>query len=340
VFVPAAELSRAFYDEVARPLLGQRPHSAALLGWGSDVLGYDTKRSTDHGWGPRLLVFLADDTAVETVQRSVSAQLPDEFRGWPVRFGWDGVEARDHVTVTTLRRWLVEHLGVDATAGMSTLDWLLTPQQRLLGVVAGPVYADEAGAIAAVRRSLSWYPDQVWRWLLACQWQRVAAEEAFVARTAEVGDETGSAVSTARLVRDCMRLALLIDRRYAPYQKWLGTAFARGRHEDDLPVQLAAAVAARDAAAREAALANAYTRLARRHNEARITEPVDSAIRSYHQRPARVLMADRFADACLGTVTDRALRDLPLVGSVDQAVDSADLLSAPQRWRRLAPLYA
>jgi hypothetical protein len=50
-------------------------------------------------------------------------------------------------------------------------------------------------------------------------------------------------------------------------------------------------------------------------------------------------MADRFADACLATVTDPALRDLPLVGAVDQAVDSVDLLSAPQQWRRLAALY-
>ena len=163
VFVPAAELSRAFYYEVARPLLGDRPHAAGLLGWGSDVLGYDTERSTDHGWGPRLLVFLDDEAAVETVQRSVSARLPDEYGGWPVRFGWDGLEATDHVTITTLGRWLVEHLGVDATAGMSTLDWLLTPQQRLLGVVGGAVHADETGAIASVRRSLSWYPDQVWR---------------------------------------------------------------------------------------------------------------------------------------------------------------------------------
>lgn len=54
-FIPAAELSGAFYAETVRPLLGACPHGAALLGWGSDVPGYDTERSTDHGWGPRLL---------------------------------------------------------------------------------------------------------------------------------------------------------------------------------------------------------------------------------------------------------------------------------------------
>lgn len=43
-FTSGAELSAAFYAEVVRPLLDRRPHSAALLGWGSDVLGYDTAR--------------------------------------------------------------------------------------------------------------------------------------------------------------------------------------------------------------------------------------------------------------------------------------------------------
>jgi hypothetical protein len=338
-FVPAAELSRAFYAEVIRPLLSGRPHGAALLGWGSDVLGYDTERSTDHGWGPRVLVFVDEEAAVEDAQSALSGRLPDEFRGWPVRFGWDAVPVTDHVTVTTHARWLVEHLGVDAIARMSTLDWLLTPQQLLLGVVAGPVYADSSGALSAVRESLAWYPDQVWRWLLACQWHRLAQEEAFVARTAEVGDETGSAVTAARLVRDSMRLALLIDRRYAPYQKWLGTAFARGHHDDGLPEQLARAVHARELHARESALAGSYTLLARRYDDLGITESIDTAVGAYHDRPARVLMADRFADACLATVTEPALRDLPPIGAVDQVVDSVDVLSSPEQRRRLAALY-
>lgn len=340
VFTPAAELSGAFYAEVVRPLLKGHQHSAALLGWGSDVLGYDTERSTDHGWGPRLLVFVDDADAIEEIESLLGARLPERFRGWPVRYGWDAVETTHHVTVTTLPTWLVDQLGVDATAGMTTLDWLLAPQQRLLGVVAGQVYADDSGALRDVRHALSWYPDQVWRWLLACQWRRVAQEEAFVARTAEVGDEAGSAVTAARLVRDLMRLTLLLDRRYAPYQKWLGTAFARRRHPDALPRYLVETLHARDVTGRGSALAESYTALARRHNAARLTDPLDVAIRDYHRRPARVLMADRFAEACLATVTDPMLSALPLIGAVDQAVDSTDILSEPRLCRRLAGLYA
>jgi hypothetical protein len=339
VFTPATELCAAFYEQAVRPLLAGRPHSAALLGWGSDVLGYDTERSTDHGWGPRLLVILGPDADVERVSRHLDTDLPEEFRGWPVRYGWDLVPATHHVTVMTLPTWSVEHLGVDATSGMSTLDWLLTPQQRLLGVVAGAVYADDSRTLSDLRDSLSWYPDQVWRWVLACQWRRLAQEEAFVARTGEVGDELGSAVTAARQVRDMMRLALLLDRAYAPYQKWLGTAFARLRHTNDLPTHLTAALNARDTTRREDALAEAYTALADRHNKAGLTERIEPSIGNYFQRPARVLMADRFVDSCLATVTDPDLIGLPLIGTIDQAVDSTDLLDSPDDSRRLVHLY-
>src|SRR5690606_38244721 len=65
-FVPGLELSRLFYRDQVRPLLDQLggpEHSAALIGHGSEVLGFDTERSTDHDWGPRVLIFLADDEA-------------------------------------------------------------------------------------------------------------------------------------------------------------------------------------------------------------------------------------------------------------------------------------
>ena len=67
----------------------------------------------------------------------------------------------------------------------------------------------------------------MWLWQLACQWRRIAKEEPFPGRAAEAGDQLGCRVLVARLVRDVMRLCFLLERRYAPYPKWLGTAFAR-----------------------------------------------------------------------------------------------------------------
>ena len=88
-----------------------------------------------------------------------------------------------HVTVTALRPWLLDQLGVDALSALSTRDWLLMPQQRILGVVAGAIYADDSGQLTGVRRRVAWYPDDVWRWIVACQWRRIEQEESFVQRT-------------------------------------------------------------------------------------------------------------------------------------------------------------
>lgn len=319
-------MSQRFYTQVIAPQLAGVSHSAALLGWGSDVLGYDTERSTDHGWGPRVLIF--------TDAQVAEPDLPASFDGVPVRFGWAGVPPRSWVTVTRLDQWLRGQLGTDATGGLDVLDWLLVPQQRLLGVTAGAVFADQTGALAAVRSRLEWYPDEVWRWMLACQWHRIAQEEAFVARTAEVGDTTGSTVVAARQVRELMRLALLLARRYAPYQKWLGTAFARIAHDDGLPDALAGAVTGD-----QHALGAAYLAVAGRQDAAGLAAPVHARLGDYHDRPARVIMADRFADALAATVTDPLLSALPQIGSIDQVVDNTDVLERPALCRQLEALY-
>jgi hypothetical protein len=221
---------------------------------------------------------------------------------------------------------------------MTTEDWLITPQQKLLGVVAGPVYADD-GRLQPIREALRWYPDDVWTWLLACQWSRIAQEEAFVQRTAEVGDHLGSRIVAARLVRDVMRLALLMARAYAPYTKWLGTTFAGLDHGDGLDRDLEATLAADTLADRERALVSAYEKVARRHNDLGLTEPQDPQPRQFFDRPAQVIGADRFVEACLAKVRDPRVKELGLVGSIDQFADNTDVLSNPAACRRLIKIY-
>ncbi len=186
-FVSGLALCRSFYDEVVAPAVGVS-HAAALLGPGSDVLGYDTSRSTDHDWGPRCQVFVQQPD-LNVVRARVLASLPLTHRGWPVAIGRDGEQPEPQVVVATLPVWLRGELGWDLNdRDVSAVDWLLMPQTRLLGVTRGAVFVDPEGDLAQLRRRLAWYPDPVWWWLMACQWQRLAQEEPFVQRTAEIGD--------------------------------------------------------------------------------------------------------------------------------------------------------
>jgi hypothetical protein len=222
-------LSRRFYQQVVGPLVGGVTHAAALLGDGSEVLGFDDAVSTDHDFGPRLQLFLPPRTDPAPVYTAL-ARLPERFEGFPVVFpdtDRHGGLPHHQVEVTTAATFFSERLGTDPADGMTVADWLLTPTQRLATLVDGVVFHDPAGLLTHRRAVLRWYPDDLWRYVLAAAWLRVAQEEPFVARTGGAGDDLGSALVTARLARDLMRLAFLVDRRWAPYSKWLGTAFAR-----------------------------------------------------------------------------------------------------------------
>ena len=222
---------------------------------------------------------------------------------------------------------------------MSALDWLVTPQQRLLGVVRGAVYHDDDARLSQLRERLAWYPDELWRWAIACQWKRVAQEEAFVGRASEVGDELGSRIVSSRIVRELMRLWFLLNREYWPYTKWLATAFGRLDGAGALASTLARVLDARDYPRREAALVDAYELVGRRHNSAGISDTVDPSVRRFHGREYLVVMAERFVDALLATIADPWLEELPLIGTVDQFVDSTDVLQDPRATERMRALY-
>jgi len=336
-FIPGLELARSFYAEIVAPLLAAEfpdlRYSAALIGWGSEVLGFDSARSTDHNWGPRLQIFLADQPQDQSavLGELLAARMPAAFRGYPTVFpASESADPPSHwVTVTGLRCWLTGELGFDPTAGIGLLDWLSVPTQTLAGVTAGAVFHDGLDDLTAVRTALAWYPRDVWLYVLACQWQRISQEEAFPGRCAEAGDDLGSAVVTARLVRDVMRLVLLMERRYPPYSKWLGTAFGHTAAAAELRPLLTAALAAATWPERQRNMSAAYEAAGRLHNKTGLTPPLDAAIRpSYYQRPYQVPDSGRFVRALQDQISDDALHALPLTGAVDQFIDSTDALGS------------
>jgi len=355
-FVPGLELSRSFYDEVVRPLLDSAfpglVHSAALLGPGSEVLGFDTDRSTDHHWGPRLILFVADDrvsSVAPAITDVLRRRLPVTHRGWSTSFGPPdsaGVRLREdasagdvaHLVEVHSPKWWFRHtLGFDPADGIAVDDWLRTPSQLLLTVTAGAVFHDGLGTIETRRAALAWYPDDVWRYVLGCQWQRIAREEAFVGRAGEVGDDLGSRLVAARVARDLVRLAFLVERRYAPYSKWLGRAFEQLECAGEVGPHLAQALAATSWQRREAALGRAAETLGDRFNALGLCRPVDTSLRPSFDRPFLVIDAQRFADAAYASIRDARVAALPRgVGAIDQWVDNTDVLSSPDRARRSA----
>ncbi len=132
-FIPGLQLAREFYAEVVHPLLdGRVPYAAALLGPGSEVLGFDSRRSTDHDWGPRLQIFLSDRDAEQAgaIGAMLASKLPASFRDYPVAFPVTKEPrgtARNRVDVAGLGAWLKGELDFDPRHSLTTVDWLATP---------------------------------------------------------------------------------------------------------------------------------------------------------------------------------------------------------------------
>jgi hypothetical protein len=351
-FVPGLVLCRRFHDEVVGPAVRRGfpglGYAAGRLDSGSELLGLDTPRSTDHDWGPRLQLFVgpADAHLAAEIEAAVGARLPAEFLDYPTRFanphgGRLGVLSsagdRHGVRVVELGAWLSAVLGFDPRDGVTTADWLATPTQRLAEITGGAVFHD--GLVPGptrARAALAWYPDDVWRYVLAAQWNRIGQEEHLVGRCAEVGDELGSMVLAGRIARDLMRLCLLLERRYPPYGKWLGTQFARLPGAAPVAAALTRAVAAGSWPEREAWLGRALAAVGRRTNDAGLAAPRDPTVRPFHDRPFQVLDAGRFAASLRDAIGDPLLRAHPLVGAVDQVVDSVDVLEDTDRFRAAA----
>ena len=359
-FIPGLELARRFYWEAVRPVLeaefpGLR-HSAALIGTGSEVLGFDTPMSADHHWGPRAMLFLAGpgyQQYRDAIYERLRWKLPHGFLGYPVNFA----EADEHgvrlmeesrtgpvnhrVECSTLAGFFRHYLDFDIDGEIEPTDWLSFGEQKLRSITAGEVFHDDLG-LEALRSRFTYYPSDVWLYMLASGWQRIGQEEHLMWRAGHVGDESGSTIIAGRLARDVMRLCFLMERQYAPYPKWFGTAFMRLAAGPELAPILRRALRGETYQERGEALATAFECIAAKHNALEITEPIAVTRSLFWSRPFQVIWGDCFADAISAQISDPAVRSIAkrgLIGGIDQFGDSTDLLHS--EWRQaVRALYA
>jgi Domain of unknown function (DUF4037) len=335
------ELARAYHRDIVGPLLRRRwpelPYAAARLGSGSDVLGYDDLMSQDHDWGLRLNV-LVPVGVVEEVDAYLNVALPESYAGWPTRFAttWRP-DAASQVQVDSTRSLAVSRLGVDPRDGLDPLTWLGLTGQSILEVTGGAVFHDSAGQLGAVREALRWYPDDVWRYVLAADWSRLGEEIPLAGRAGHRSDEVGSRVVMARLVRTAMHLGFLLERVWPPYAKWLGTSYARLTVAGPTTGLLSAALDAPDWGAREDGLTEALEVLLMYQSALGMPTP-KAATEPFWDRPFRAVAA-QIPPLLVADVTDPRVKDLPPgVGAVEQWADSVAVLGAPHR--RLAAAAA
>jgi hypothetical protein len=344
-------LSQRFYESLVAPLFKEQfpdlPYCACRIGWGSEVLGYDTKLSADHDYGPCVQIFLAEDSfpsMAEAVMHRFDEGLPSTFEGWPVRFSRNvrppkacpelGLLGSDHgVEIYTLSAWCKQFLRREFIVGLTLRDWLCYPEQFFLLVTAGSVFRDDLGELTALRDRMAYFPRDVWLYKLAAQWGRIAEERVYVGRTGDVGDEIGSRIIASRMAENIMRLGMLIERRYAPYPKWIGTAFARLDCATDLTPLLERVLSARIWQDREDALLEACNFMANLQVRRDIPGAITPIAGTLHGRPYRFIDSLKIIDALRSAIADDDVRSLPECGAADQFINSNYVLVAPDYTR-------
>ncbi len=358
-FIPGLQLSQLTFTEIIQPMMQvdfpQVQYSAARLDWGSDVLGFDTPMSMDHGWGPRLQIFLDErDYLVlqEKLDHHFADHLPFEVHGFPMNFGEPYSEGgvmsfketypiHHGISITTPDHFLSDYLGVDISQRISPEVWLTLPQQKLRTIRSGKIYYDGLKSLNKIRQLLHWYPHDLWLYLMANQWQRIDQKEPFMGRTGDVGDELGSKLIAARLIHNLMNLAFLMEKEYAPYSKWFGTAFKQLAIAPELLPIFSSILESRDWQTRETFLSQAYKVLADVHNDLKLTPFIEPGITDFHKRPFRVLHSSRFVEALLAVIKDPGIRSLPPhLGSINQIVDNTDVLESNSRCKKMRVLYS
>ncbi len=242
-FIPGLQLCEGFFYEIIKPMLAEKfpkmKYSAAKIDSGSDVLGFDTKMSMDHGWGLKTMIFLSEseyDKYQKEILNFFAYTLPFEYKGFPTNFDVSdysyGLLKRNKsypiahgITVYTIKSFFTGYLGFNPLEKITEMDWLIAPNQNLLTISVGKIFYDGLKELETIKEKLQWYPTDVWYYLLACQWRKIEQEEPFMARCGMVSDEVGSRLVAGRMINEIMKMCFLMEKRYYPYYKWFGTAF-------------------------------------------------------------------------------------------------------------------
>lgn len=343
-FISGLELSKQFYHQAVKPILDKHfpklKYSVARIGSGSDVLGYDTLRSTDHDWGPRLDLFLSEEdfeSLKEKISLKLSEELPKKFMGYSThyRIADDGVKIMDlieegnvnhNVLFYTVKSFFKKFLAVNPFEELSEINWLAFPEQQLLAVTSGAVYHDGLRNLTIAREKFNYYPQNVWLYLLKMQWYILGEESPYPGRAAEINDEIGSHIITINQINKLMKLCFLMEKKYAPYSKWLTFAFSKLNSGSKLLPIIKKIISATEWSQQEKYLIEAYTLVAKLHNDLKITESIDINVATFHNRPYSIINFDDFIEKIDERIPKDSLLKKFKLGSINQISNETYIL--------------
>lgn len=356
-FVKGLRLNENFYNEVVVEILNSNfpnlKYSAGLIGWGSEVLGYDDILSSDHNWGLRFQIFLSAEDYEKhylKINQVLNENLPEFYQNYPTTFEInvhkdqrDAEKAKDsehNIDIETVEGFFIRYLGCNPFQEITFADWLTFSEHKLLAVTSGKIFHAGLEKLEEVRQKFKYYPRDIWLYLLSVQWDKIFQEQAFVGRCGYAGDELGSKLIAAKQVRNLMHLCFLIERKYAPYSKWFGTAFSHLDCAGKLTPIFTQILEAENWKQREKSLTEAYAKIIRLYNNLEITDSMSDEIVEYFGRPFSVISDESVIGKLRETIVEKEILKIGNdLGSVNQFVNSKEKLNDISLIKKLKEVY-
>jgi len=329
-------------------------YAAALIGRGSEILGFDDEMSSDHHWGPRLQIFLKEvdyNKLHETITEFFSRNLPYTFLGYSTN--WSKPDPNDsmnqflvskengpinhRIEIWTVQRLLKHLLELDSLE-LTEIDWFTVPEQRLLEFTSGKVFYDNFGELTYARSYLKYYPDPIWKLKIIAQWNRISQEMIFVGRIGGRGDDLGSRIEASRLVKYIIEMAFILEKKYIPYEKWFTIAFKQLTIAKSLEPVLRDILEENKWQKREKLLCDAYLLLVGNHIELNLIPNIKIKPINFYNRPQLIIPVQSIVDE-LKKGLDFTFNDVIYqLGTINQFVNISNNLD-PSLCKKFQEIY-
>lgn len=230
------ELCRIYYEKYGKPMISEMfPEyesqiAVGLVGKGSDCFGFDDIQSRDHDFGPRFIMWVTKEVydKIGSALQEAYEKLPDEFMSIKRIETFHG---KDRAGVMVIEEFYKNTLGFDLIGalkggenGMPQIkSWLAVNDYALAAAVNGVVFRDDEGIFTSYRELLmQYYPKAVWYRKIAQACALFSQNGQYnLPRMRKRGQLVAAELAKAECVKQAMKLYYLLNRKYAPHDKWL-----------------------------------------------------------------------------------------------------------------------
>ena len=188
----------------------------ALVGTGSECLGYDDAISEDHDFTKRCQLFLPDDIYISNKDK-----LSSYFANY----------AHGQVQVENILHFYKRYT-LYPEGPQSLSEYRRVPQDLLCIATNGEVFLDNFGAFTTIRqRLLTYYPEDIRLRKIAYELNQIAQSGQYnLPRMVQRNDTVAAHLARSKFTQHYMLIVHLLNRFYAPFYKWLY------RHTCALPI--------------------------------------------------------------------------------------------------------